>query len=159
MEHVIEVRGLTKRYGTLTAVDRVDLAVPEGICFGLLGPNGAGKTTMIEIMEGIRDPTSGTVRYRGGPLDSTYRDRVGIQFQQTALQQYITVRETLHTFGRLYSKRRDIDELVAMCDLTDLLDRDNQKLSGGQRQRMLLALALINDPDIIFLDEPTTGLD
>ncbi len=159
MEHIIEVRGLTKHYGALTAVDNVDLAVPEGICFGLLGPNGAGKTTMIEIMEGIRAPTAGTVSYRGGPLDSTYRDRVGIQFQQTALQQYITVRETLHTFGRLYSKRRDLDELIAMCDLADLMDRDNQKLSGGQRQRMLLALALINDPDVIFLDEPTTGLD
>ena len=159
MEYIIEVDRLTKRYGELTAVNNVTLGIPEGICFGLLGPNGAGKTTMIEIMEGIREQTGGEVRYRGKPLGEDYHDRVGIQFQQTALQEYITVRETLETFGKLYSRRRDFDELVEMCNLEELLDKDNQKLSGGQRQRMLLALALVNDPDLIFLDEPTTGLD
>ncbi len=159
MGHILEVQGLTKRYGNLTAVNNVSLQVPEGVCFGLLGPNGAGKTTMIEIMEGIRTPTAGEVFYRGEPLGPGYKDRVGIQFQQTALQEYITVEETLRTFGKLYSRRREFDELVEMCNLQGLLEKDNQKLSGGQRQRMLLALALVNDPDLIFLDEPTTGLD
>lgn len=159
MSHIIEVQNLTKRYGSLTAVNNVSLKVPEGVCFGLLGPNGAGKTTMIEIMEGIREATEGTVLYRGEPLGPRYHERVGIQFQQTALQEYITVEETLHTFRRLYSTQRDFDELVEMTNLTELLKKDNRKLSGGQRQRMLLALALVNDPDLIFLDEPTTGLD
>lgn len=159
MGYILEVEGLTKQYGSLTAVNEVTLRVPEGVCFGLLGPNGAGKTTMIEIMEGIRLPTAGRVYYRGEPLGPGYKDRVGIQFQQTALQEYITVEETLRTFGTLYSRRRNFDELVEMCDLQGLLEKDNQKLSGGQRQRMLLALALVNDPDLIFLDEPTTGLD
>lgn len=159
MAHIIEVKALTKRYGSLAAVNNVSLQIPEGICFGLLGPNGAGKTTLIEIMEGIRTASAGEIYYRGKPLGPDYKDRVGIQFQQTALQEYITVEETLHTFGKLYSRRRDFDELVEMCDLQELLPKDNQKLSGGQRQRMLLALALVNDPDLIFLDEPTTGLD
>lgn len=156
---IMQVAGLTKRYGDLVAVNAVDIAVPRGICMGLLGPNGAGKTTTIEMMEGIREPTGGTILFDGEPLAEHHRDRVGIQFQQTALQEYITVEETIRLFGQLYSKRRSFDELVELCDLSSLLDRDNRKLSGGQRQRMLLALALVNDPDLIFLDEPTTGLD
>lgn len=155
----MEVRGLTKRYGELIAVDGVDILVPRGQCLGLLGPNGAGKTTTIEMMEGIREPSSGEILFDGEPLSQKHRDRVGIQFQQTALQEYITVGETIRLFGKLYSRTRDFDELVQLCNLEELLDRDNRKLSGGQRQRMLLALALVNDPDLIFLDEPTTGLD
>jgi ABC-2 type transport system ATP-binding protein len=156
---IIEARGLTKRYGSLTAVDSVDLVVPRGICMGLLGPNGAGKTTTIEMLEGIRAPSAGTILFDGEPLSHRHRDRVGIQFQQTALQEYVTVREMIELFGRLYTRRRPFEELVDMCNLDGLLDRDNRKLSGGQRQRMLLALALVNDPDLVFLDEPTTGLD
>ena len=152
-------RGLTMRYGDLVAVDGIDLEIPQDTCFGLLGPNGAGKTTTIEIMEGLRKPTAGAIRFRGRALDTTYRDRVGIQFQQTALQEFITVAETLRMFGSLYTRRRPIDELVELCDLHDLMKRDHRKLSGGQRQRVLLALALVNDPDLVFLDEPTTGLD
>lgn len=158
-EAIIEARGLTMRYGDLVAVDSIDLDIPQDTCFGLLGPNGAGKTTTIEIMEGLRKPTAGEVRFRGRKLDDTYRDRVGIQFQQTALQEFITVAETLRMFGSLYTRRRPIEELVELCDLHDLMNRDHRKLSGGQRQRLLLALALVNDPDLVFLDEPTTGLD
>ncbi len=156
---MIEVRGLSKVYGSIAAVDHVDIAVPRGVCLGLLGPNGAGKTTTIEMMEGIREPTEGTILFDGEPLAAHHRDRVGIQFQQTALQEFITVEETIRLFANLYSRNRSFDELVDLCDLQELLDRDNRKLSGGQRQRMLLALALVNDPDLIFLDEPTTGLD
>lgn len=158
-EAIITARGLTMRYGDLVAVDGIDLDIPQDTCFGLLGPNGAGKTTTIEIMEGLRKPTAGAIRFRGRALDTTYRDRVGIQFQQTALQEFITVAETLRMFGALYTRRRPIDELVELCDLHDLMKRDHRKLSGGQRQRLLLALALVNDPDLVFLDEPTTGLD
>jgi ABC-2 type transport system ATP-binding protein len=143
----------------VVAVDNVDLSIPQGICFGLLGPNGAGKTTTIEILEGIHQPTSGTVLYKGAPLADRYREEVGIQFQHTALQEFLTVRETLELFERLYQHTFPIDELISLCSLGELLNRDTRKLSGGQRQRLLLALALINDPEIIFLDEPTTGLD
>ncbi len=137
----------------------INLSIPKGICFGLLGPNGAGKTTTIEMLEGIHLPTSGTVFYKGEPLGTRYREEVGIQFQHTALQEFLTVRETLELFERLYHHTLSIAELIEMCSLADILERATRKISGGQRQRLLLALALINDPDLIFLDEPTTGLD
>lgn len=156
---VVEVRNLVKHYGSVEAVRGVSFKVTEGVCFGLLGPNGAGKTTTIEIMEGIARPTSGEILYRGSPLGRSFREKVGIQFQATALQDYLTVREVLELFASFYNARADIDELIRLCALEEYLDRDNRKLSGGQRQRMLLAVALVNDPDIVFLDEPTTGLD
>lgn len=159
MSSIITATKLTKHYPGVVAVDGIDLSIPQGICFGLLGPNGAGKTTTIEILEGIHPPTSGTVLYKGEPLAARYREEVGIQFQHTALQEFLTVRETLELFERLYQHTFPIAELVEMCSLKDIWDRDTRKLSGGQRQRLLLALALINDPEIIFLDEPTTGLD
>jgi len=140
-------------------VDGVGLAVREGICFGLLGPNGAGKTTLIEIMEGILSADSGDVLFRGEPINAHYKELIGIQFQSTALQEYITVGETLKLFLALYKKKRPLDEIIEMCALSDIIDRDNRKLSGGQRQRMLLGIALVNDPELVFLDEPTTGLD
>ena len=158
-EPVVEVRNLHKSYGSVHAVDGVDFAVQEGTCFGLLGPNGAGKTTTIEIMEGILKADAGEVRYRGSPIGPHFKERVGIQFQTTALQDFITVRETLDMFAALYSSHRSMDEIIDICALGDFLDRDNKKLSGGQRQRMLLGIALVNDPDLVFLDEPTTGLD
>jgi ABC-2 type transport system ATP-binding protein len=140
-------------------VDGINLSIPKGICFGLLGQNGAGKTTTIEILEGINLPTSGKVLYKGEALGARYREEVGIQFQHTALQDFLTVRETLKFFERLYQQTLQISEIIELCSLSDILDRDTRKLSGGQRQRLLLALALINDPELIFLDEPTTGLD
>ena len=159
MPAILEVRDLAKRYPAVTAVDGIRFAVQKGECFGLLGPNGAGKTTTVEMMEGIIAPTSGEVFYQGKPVDTHFRQEVGIQFQSTALQDFLTVRETLQMFRNLYTRGLDVDELVRMCTLQEYVDRDARKLSGGQRQRLLLALALVNDPEILFLDEPTTGLD
>ncbi len=156
---IIIATDLVKQYPGVRAVDGIDLSIPKGICFGLLGPNGAGKTTTIEILEGIHLPTSGSVLYKGEPLGARYREEVGIQFQHTALQEFLTVRETLELFEQLYQQTMPIPELIELCSLADILERDTRKISGGQRQRLLLALALINDPDLIFLDEPTTGLD
>jgi len=158
-EPILEVRNLVKQYPSITAVDGLSLAVPEGICFGLLGPNGAGKTTTIEIMEGILAATSGDVRYRGEPLGPRFREEAGILFQKTALQDFLTVRQSLTLFRGLYNHGLDIDELIRLCALEKLERRDNRKLSGGQQQRLLLAIALVNDPALLFLDEPTTGLD
>ncbi|HRJ51137.1 MAG TPA: ABC transporter ATP-binding protein [Candidatus Thiothrix moscowensis] len=156
---IIEVRNLRKHYPKVKAVDGVDFAVRQGICFGLLGPNGAGKTTTIEMMEGITRPSSGEILYKGEPQGERFRQEAGIQFQSTALQDFLTVRENLKFFSSLYPKSLPLEELIDICRLRDYLDRDASKLSGGQRQRMLLALALVNDPDVVFLDEPTTGLD
>ena len=159
MPALLEARDLVKHYPKVKAVDGVSLDVAEGICFGLLGPNGAGKSTTIEMLEGLCRPTAGQVLFRGQPLGPDYRERIGIQFQSTALQDFLTVRENLNFFGALYPKRRSMEELIERCNLGDYLDRDTRKLSGGQRQRALLAIALIHDPEFLFLDEPTTGLD
>jgi len=156
---LLEVCNLVKQYASVTAVNDVSFSVPEGICFGLLGPNGAGKTTTIEIMEGILTPTSGQARYRGEPLGQRFREEAGILFQKTALQDFLTVRQCLAMFRGLYDRGLDVEEVIKLCALEKLAERDNRKLSGGQQQRLLLAIALINDPAMIFLDEPTTGLD
>ena len=159
MQPVLEVRELVKQYPGVRAVDGVSFSIAEGQCLGLLGPNGAGKTTTVEMMEGVTQPTSGDVLYRGKPLGAQFRAEAGIQFQKTALQDFLTVRETLTLFSRLYPRRRDVDELIRTCALEQVASRDNRKLSGGQMQRLLLAIALANDPRVLFLDEPTTGLD
>ena len=159
MSSIITATNLVKQYPGVLAVDNINLSIPTGICFGLLGPNGAGKTTTIEMLEGIHMPTSGDVLYKGEPLGARYREEVGIQFQHTALLEFLTVRETLELFERLYQHTLPISELIELCSLGDIIERDTRKISGGQRQRLLLALALINDPELIFLDEPTTGLD
>jgi ABC-2 type transport system ATP-binding protein len=159
MDHIMRVSRLKKNYGEVEAVRGVDFAIPRGSCFGLLGPNGAGKTTTIEMMEGILSPTEGAVYFNEEPIGEKFREKVGIQFQSTALPEFITVKETLEMFSSFYPEPRPMDELIQICSLEDIIDRDNRKLSGGQRQRMLLALAIIPKPDMVFLDEPTTGLD
>jgi ABC-2 type transport system ATP-binding protein len=156
---IIAVENLVKDFPGVRAVDGISFAVNAGDCFGLLGPNGAGKTTTLEILEGITEADDGSIHYQGKVRDESYRQVIGIQFQNTALQDFQTVGEALHLFSRLYKRHRPFSELIELCDLGDLLERDTRKLSGGQRQRLLLAIALINDPDLVFLDEPTTGLD
>jgi ABC-2 type transport system ATP-binding protein len=159
MSIILQVSELVKRFGSLTAVDGVNFEIREGSCFGLLGPNGAGKTTTIEMMEGIMQPDSGSVRYRGELLGEEFRNEAGIMFQTTALQEFITVREVMRQFSRFYPHSANIDDLADRYALHEFLDQDTRKLSGGQKQRLLLAMALINQPKILFLDEPTTGLD
>jgi ABC-2 type transport system ATP-binding protein len=156
---ILEVRDLVKQYPAATAVAGVSFSVPEGICFGLLGPNGAGKTTTIEIMEGILPQSAGEVRYRGAPLGARFRQEAGILFQKTALQDFLTVRQSIALFRGLYERGLDVEEVIRVCALEKLAGRDARKLSGGQQQRLLLAIALVNDPQVLFLDEPTTGLD
>ncbi|HTG00585.1 MAG TPA: ABC transporter ATP-binding protein [Nitrospirota bacterium] len=148
-----------KIYPGVRAVDGVTLSIAPGICFGLLGPNGAGKTTLIEIVEGIQQPDSGSVLYKGAAAGARFRKEAGIQFQVTSLQEFLTVRETLLLFSRLYPRTMELNDIIRLCSLEEFLDRDTRKLSGGQRQRLLMALALVNDPEVLFLDEPTTGLD
>jgi ABC-2 type transport system ATP-binding protein len=156
---IIEVQQLQKHYPGVKAVDGVSFTVRPGICFGLLGPNGAGKTTTIEIMEGITSASSGSVLYKGEVQGERFRNEAGMQFQSTALQDFLTVKEQLQLFSSFYPGGLALDELVEICALESYLNRDARKLSGGQRQRLLLAIALVNDPDLVFLDEPTTGLD
>jgi len=159
MAPFFETKNLVKHYNSVKAVNGVSFTLTQGTCFGLLGPNGAGKTTTMEMLEGIKPYTSGEILYKGRPLDEQFRHESGIMFQATALQDYITVHEILNLFHQFYDKTLSVKNLIEICSLGEFLDRDTRKLSGGQRQRLLLAIALINDPDIIFLDEPTAGLD
>ncbi len=159
MSPLLEVKNLVKTYGHVAAVDGVSFDIRQGTCLGLLGPNGAGKTTTIEVIEGIMPPTSGEILYRGQPRTDAYRNKVGILFQQTALLSFLTVHETMQTFKNLYLDSADMQKLIDMCQLKEFLHQYNDRISGGQRQRFMLALALINKPDLVFLDEPSTGLD
>jgi ABC-2 type transport system ATP-binding protein len=159
MTTILEVNKLFKRFAGFTAVNEVSFKVETGTCFGLLGPNGAGKTTTIEMLEGILTPTSGNILYQGRPIKKHDFQRLGIQFQHTALPDHLTVKETLTLFSSFYKTGIPLAQLIEQCQLEDFISVDHRKLSGGQKQRLLLALALINDPELIFLDEPTTGLD
>jgi ABC-2 type transport system ATP-binding protein len=159
MAHILEVQHLVKKYPGVTAVDGVSFSIGQGLCFGLLGPNGAGKTTTIEIAEGILAPTKGVVLYKGAPRTQRFKEEVGIQFQSTSLLDFLTVRESLETFRSLYRNPMQIQDLIGLCQLEDILSQANNKISGGQKQRLLIAIALVNNPELIFLDEPTTGLD
>ena len=158
----VAIRGLYKRFPKVVAVDGVDLRVAAGEVFGLLGPNGAGKTTTLEMIEGLTDPDAGEIEIGGlnwrqhGP---EIRARIGVQLQATSLYNKITPREALDLFGSYYPKRRGTEELLDLVQLRDKADAYHVTLSGGQMQRLALALALVNDPDVVFLDEPTAGLD
>jgi ABC-2 type transport system ATP-binding protein len=153
---------LTKRYADLVAVDGLSLAVERGECFGLLGPNGAGKTTTIEILEGLLRPDAGDVEVLGlrWRTDAdALRQRLGIQLQETRLADKLTVEETLRLFRAFYDRGRSVEELLRLIELESKRASWVGKLSGGQRQRLAVACALAGAPDLLFLDEPTTGLD
>jgi ABC-2 type transport system ATP-binding protein len=160
--NAIEVRGLVKRYGNVTAVDGLDLIMKRGECFGLLGPNGAGKTTTVEILEGLNDPTAGDVQVLGrrwASDEAWLRARLGISLQETHLQERLSVIETLRLFRSFYDHGRDIEDVIKLVALEEKRDAWFDKLSGGQKQRLAVACALVGDPEVLFLDEPTTGLD
>lgn len=162
MTAAIEVRGLTKQYGDVVAVAGVDLEIHRGEVFALLGPNGAGKTTTVEILEGYRRPDAGTVSVLGvDPRDAPpiWRDKIGIVLQQSGIEKELTVRECLTRLGRLYRNPADVDETIARVGLTEKADARIKTLSGGQRRRVDMAAAIVGQPELIFLDEPTTGFD
>jgi len=158
----ILVRDLTKRYGPVEAVRGIDFEVARGEVFGLLGPNGAGKTTTVEILEGHLERTGGIVSVLGldpGARPRELRQRVGIVLQGGGVYRHLTVRELVAHWAGLYSRPRDVDEVLALAGLEEVAGRRSRKLSGGQLRRLDLALALVGDPELVFLDEPTTGFD
>ena len=159
---VVRVHGLRKSYGDHEAVAGVDFAIPRGTVFGLLGPNGAGKTTIVEILEGYRTRSGGEVSVLGSDPerdDSRMRDRIGIVLQESGVDPDLTVREAIEIYGAAYSRRRPTDELVELVGLAEKRDARVATLSGGQKRRLDLALGVVGDPDLIYLDEPTTGFD
>jgi ABC-2 type transport system ATP-binding protein len=158
----IDVEGLVKRYGDVAAVDGLSFTVERGEVFGMLGPNGAGKTTTLEIIEGLRVPDAGAVQVLGTDVlahPETVKERIGVQLQATALPPFTKVREAVELFAALYRRARPVAEVIEEFNLGEKADAFTDKLSGGQMQRLSIALALVNDPDLVFLDEPTTGLD
>ena len=158
----IEVRDLRKSYGTLDAVRGIDFTVARGEVFGLLGPNGAGKTTTVEVLEGYRARTGGDVSVLGfdpGDRPRELRARVGIVLQSGGMYRFLSVREAVAHWARLYPHPRDVEEVIAVAGLQEKADARVRTLSGGQARRLDLALALVGDPELIFLDEPTTGFD
>jgi ABC-2 type transport system ATP-binding protein len=162
MVSAIQVRGLRKSYGDFEAVRGIDFEVAPGEVFGLLGPNGAGKTTTVEILEGLRPRTAGEAKVLGfdpGVDVRALKDRIGVCLQATNLPDKVTVREALEWFSAFYSRHADCDRLIDRLQLSEKRNAPYDKLSGGQKQRVALALALVNEPELVFLDEPTTGLD
>lgn len=159
---IVDVKALKKRYGTFTAVNGVSFQVKRGEIFGLLGPNGAGKTTTIEMLVGLRKPDEGTASLAGFDVKkevNKVKEVIGVQLQSTSLFELLKVEEILKLYGSFYPSHVNIDELIGDMLLTEKRNDRIKGLSGGQKQRLAIALALIHDPDIVFLDEPTTGLD
>ena len=162
---VIQIKGLRKSYGSLTAVDSLDLTIEQGEIFALLGPNGAGKTTTVEILEGYRSRDEGEVSVLGldpanrGDVANAWRDRIGIVLQDSADGADLTVEESISHFSKYYSKRRDLDQLIKAVGLEEKRKSRVHNLSGGQRRRLDVALGLVGTPELLFLDEPTTGFD
>jgi ABC-2 type transport system ATP-binding protein len=162
MDSIIRVENLTKRYGEVTAVNGVTFAVEKGEVFGILGPNGAGKTTTVEMIEGLRKPDGGRISVYG--IDARkqpgrIKEIIGVQLQATSIYDNIRVREAVDLFGGYYRKAAPAGRILEEVSLTDKKDSSVSSLSGGQKQRLCVGLALVNDPEVIFLDEPTTGLD
>lgn len=158
----IEVEGLRKRYGDLSAVDNLSFRVEQGSVYGMLGPNGAGKTTAVECVIGLRQPDEGRIEVLGmaqGKETREIKARLGVQLQTTGLFPKLKVRETLEVYANLFPRSLPLDQVLAMVDLQEKQKAYVSTLSGGQRQRLCLALALVNDPDLIFLDEPTAAMD
>jgi ABC-2 type transport system ATP-binding protein len=158
----ISLRGIVKRYDAVVAVDSLDLDVRSGECFGLLGPNGAGKTTTLEILVGLQSPTAGQVEVLGrewGEDDRSLRSRIGVSLQETRFPERLKVAEVVALFASFYPKSRDAASVIAEVGLAEKAGAWTSKLSGGQRQRLALACALVGDPELLVLDEPTTGLD
>jgi ABC-2 type transport system ATP-binding protein len=161
-EPVISVSGLRKSYGELEAVRGIDLEVMPGEVFAILGPNGAGKTTTVEILEGYRRRSEGEVEVLGedpGRAGREWRERIGIVLQSCRLDPYLTVRESLELFAGYYRKPRPVDEVIELIGLGEQADARARRLSGGQQRRLDVGMALVGDPDLLFLDEPTTGFD
>ena len=159
---VITVENLVKDYGDVRAVRGIDLTVDQGEVFALLGPNGAGKSTTVEILEGYRTKTSGAVSVLGfDPTERSreFRERIGIVLQETAVEDSLTVTESIDIYGGMYPRRRDTDELIELVGLDEKRSARIKTLSGGQRRRLELALGIVGDPDLLFMDEPTTGFD
>jgi len=161
-ENVIEVRSLVKKYGNFTAVDGISFDVKTGEVFALLGPNGAGKTTAVEILECLKSPTSGSISLLGfdpGKHEMAIKEKIGVMPQSFNAYDWLTVRENIDYFGQMYKNHASVDELLRTFDLADKKNTLFKNLSGGLKQRVGIAAALINDPEVVFLDEPTTGLD
>src|SRR6185312_5902667 len=163
MAETITTTDVVKHYGSVAAVDGVSLSVGDGEFFGILGPNGAGKTTLVEMMEGLREPDAGSVTVLGEPVwprNTKLLHRVGVQLQGTSFFERLTAREQLATFGAVYGTPASrIDEMLDLVGLTDKASTRAEKLSGGQAQRLSIACALVHDPDVVFLDEPSAALD